>query len=715
MIESENVFMTDTLNSLQASVDTIDSKVAGIERLMAYLQSNSSFTAHNLQKGAYEIYRAQKQLSQYTIMDDFSNEILFYIRNSDLLFSSKSTYDTGMFAERIYRFTQWESQAFNEDISKADTIMVRCSDTAYCAATEGQRILTYIWPFPLLSKNPYASIIVPVREETVREIINIDITNGYVIVFDKDEQMIMEINKPDESLINSIHNSCIGDVSYNKITCNGEKYFITRVDSSKYGWKYYYVIPQKPTFQNMQSIIIQNVTMISITTIAGFFIIYLIARNNYMPLKQLMELISKSKITPGLINNKESELDVTHKELIFLYEEHRRLSESIYNNTSDVRSALIDALLYGKIPTRDYFNKKGKSIGMLITKQYLRIVNIFLDSTIEDNNDFENRLVSLIPGDLEVYFSYDSEKQFNLVVTSETTGRESLNKMLCRFIDDIKNRYGILCRVGVSNLFTAIQNADEAYIEAVTSSDMNSERNQSAICYFEDANYSIWSSQNVKAYPHKLFEQLETVILLRDKRQIQQTIEKLCNAISRSDISLFMARCLCMQTINCVMKTSIIIKLPQPIEWHQYDWFIISKVLNTKEFIMIIEEISSELCEKLPVISSPAIELENVLTYIHDHAYDSNFSIKTMAIEIGMSDSNLSHFFKQRIGRNISDYVNDLRIQKAKEYLCTTDMPVKEIVIKVGYYDVSSFIRKFKQLAGVTPGDFRKKKGTIAE
>ena len=39
--------------------------------------------------------------------------------------------------------------------------------------------------------------------------------------------------------------------------------------------------------------------------------------------------------------------------------------------------------------------------------------------------------------------------------------------------------------------------------------------------------------------------------------------------------------------------------------------------------------------------------------------------------------------------------------------LIHTEMPVKDIVLKIGYIDASSFIRRFRQVEGCTPGQYR--------
>jgi len=56
-----------------------------------------------------------------------------------------------------------------------------------------------------------------------------------------------------------------------------------------------------------------------------------------------------------------------------------------------------------------------------------------------------------------------------------------------------------------------------------------------------------------------------------------------------------------------------------------------------------------------------------------------------------------------------AEYLANLRLEKAKELLCNTDMLIKEISVAVGYYDEGSFSRRFKKHTGVTPGQYREK------
>ncbi|TVY07547.1 AraC family transcriptional regulator [Paenibacillus cremeus] len=98
--------------------------------------------------------------------------------------------------------------------------------------------------------------------------------------------------------------------------------------------------------------------------------------------------------------------------------------------------------------------------------------------------------------------------------------------------------------------------------------------------------------------------------------------------------------------------------------------------------------------------------IDRVIAYIHDH-YDVDLSQDQCARDFGISRTHLSKLFKKFKRISFSDYVTQVRMEKAKEMLRETDTPVTEISEKVGYLHTQNFIRVFKKVVGVTPGQFR--------
>lgn len=83
--------------------------------------------------------------------------------------------------------------------------------------------------------------------------------------------------------------------------------------------------------------------------------------------------------------------------------------------------------------------------------------------------------------------------------------------------------------------------------------------------------------------------------------------------------------------------------------------------------------------------------------------------IEKLARTTRLSASRLRRVFKHETGLTPAQYLKQLRIRKAKEYLETTFLSVKEIRREIGARDESHFIRDFKKVYGVPPAQFRSK------
>lgn len=100
-------------------------------------------------------------------------------------------------------------------------------------------------------------------------------------------------------------------------------------------------------------------------------------------------------------------------------------------------------------------------------------------------------------------------------------------------------------------------------------------------------------------------------------------------------------------------------------------------------------------------------EISKSLEYINQH-YADDLTLTEIAGYIGLNETYFSHLFKKTTGVNFTDYVNSLRIDKAKEILRTEDYSIYQVAEKVGYTNISYFSRIFKQWVGVGPFEYKK-------
>ena len=94
--------------------------------------------------------------------------------------------------------------------------------------------------------------------------------------------------------------------------------------------------------------------------------------------------------------------------------------------------------------------------------------------------------------------------------------------------------------------------------------------------------------------------------------------------------------------------------------------------------------------------------------YIEINYADSSLSIHDIAEAVGITDTYLSSIFTEYTGENLVTCLNRYRVDMAKELLINTNIIIKDIGFKTGFYTIQNFNRVFKRFTGSTPGDYRK-------
>lgn len=101
-----------------------------------------------------------------------------------------------------------------------------------------------------------------------------------------------------------------------------------------------------------------------------------------------------------------------------------------------------------------------------------------------------------------------------------------------------------------------------------------------------------------------------------------------------------------------------------------------------------------------------SIIIEKICKYIQEHLSE-DLSLVRLAELHYFNPSYLSRFFKQERGVKLSEYIDDCRMKKAKELLCSAELKVRDVALQVGYEAAHSFTRFFKKSTGMTPQEYR--------
>lgn len=110
----------------------------------------------------------------------------------------------------------------------------------------------------------------------------------------------------------------------------------------------------------------------------------------------------------------------------------------------------------------------------------------------------------------------------------------------------------------------------------------------------------------------------------------------------------------------------------------------------------------------------PYLDLLPVTEYLKE-SYMHKVVMSDLAKRVGMSVRKLQRRFQETFKTTPQSYVGKLRVLEACELLVGTKLPVTEIALRVGFYDHSAFSKKFSELIGVSPREYRKRYGTPSD
>jgi AraC-like DNA-binding protein len=83
-------------------------------------------------------------------------------------------------------------------------------------------------------------------------------------------------------------------------------------------------------------------------------------------------------------------------------------------------------------------------------------------------------------------------------------------------------------------------------------------------------------------------------------------------------------------------------------------------------------------------------------------------SMSEFAAQLGMTESRFSRFFRRATGNNFIDFVNRVRISRACLLLMESNRYITHICYDVGFNNVANFNRRFLEIKGMTPSEFRR-------
>lgn len=93
--------------------------------------------------------------------------------------------------------------------------------------------------------------------------------------------------------------------------------------------------------------------------------------------------------------------------------------------------------------------------------------------------------------------------------------------------------------------------------------------------------------------------------------------------------------------------------------------------------------------------------------FMIDSKFKERLSLEELSKEAGLSPTYLSRLFNKVLGKNISEYIMEIRISKSLEILKNPDATIAEVAVFSGFEDHAYYTRTFRKIKGMTPSEWR--------
>lgn len=255
--------------------------------------------------------------------------------------------------------------------------------------------------------------------------------------------------------------------------------------------------------------------------------------------------------------------------------------------------------------------------------------------------------------------------------------------------------------IGIGRAVEDIADIASSYSFAYTALDyavIQGERGKG--CWYDELPEALFKTHS---YPFHVIQGLASTMLRNDREGVRKLTEQIIYMIRMKELPSYYIRSLFYNAAGIYID-----KRRRSGREDEKDVPYISTQLSSWEMADLLKALLEEYLKDLSELEDlHSVPLARALSFINENYQSSGLSLADVAEHCGMTASYLSYLFKEKSGSNFKEYIDGLRLERAKHLLNETDMKVEEIARAVGYENSYSFTRFFKNNMGLTPKEFR--------
>ena len=487
-------------------------------------------------------------------------------------------------------------------------------------------------------------------------------------------------------------------------------YFVNEVTSELYGWRYVLLTPETMVKTSVEQIRTFFSIGLIVCLLLGLVLIRKLSIMNYAPLQNLMEKFP----------TKREAIDPAKGEYAFLQEEITSLIATsadmkrkiTHSNDSIKKKELINLLVMpfarrAEVDDGDHLREldHGENMVMLIKEKCWDTdepaseendnLKMFIIDNVFNEKVGEKFLCRMV--ELDGY-------QVMIVHDTDLSAREELLWEIAEDLQQIvREHFDLHITLAAGGIYENLAGIHESYMEALEADEFISILEQDSIDY-DDVRDNMLRKYD---YSMQAEERIVSAIRNNNAELASALIDRILEVnFSENRTSSNMRQCLLQELYCTLLKAADEKGCIERINISQNSF-------NIKHPLEELQGKYTELVQRICAYDDQQTGCgtnkefcHRVRNYVLENYQSYELNISQTARHFCMSPSNLSSIYKKETGKSLLKEINDIRVEKAIEFL-RQGYSVVETAEKVGISESSSFIRFFKKHVGVTPGQMK--------
>ena len=720
----EEEIQKNSSNNLQNAKNIVETQLDHLTSTEQKMYLNKMLRGFSLQDDTLTAIDVKDQLKAYCLLTPFLVDAVYYQEEDDYMVAASSSCLKEDFWNTMYFFENWDYESFRNDLETNTGAFFIPAQRVYVKKISYQRIVTLVVPLDtagkrcvmLLINEDFFTNILP-RPNMKEEVSAILDENGQVQVCVGEGSLLdavsAKISEADQSSGKNIHKSIDKDIKNTDqnvnqnaeiVTIGGKKYLRSCVYSPMYRWTYEtLVLIDSIEKETVYVQLLMSIICFAIIAVGAVGITYFM-KQNYNPLHSLE--VASNEIMKNEQNG--NEIDHVKTVLNYLNQQNQKMQAEELNRKETLKERFLLRWISGYYVDREQITEQAAKADITFCNKRYQVAVLFIGrGQPEKKQKCGEILLQDIPEGMNVFVSTQAEaEKIFLVVAYDEDGDETVQNYFSRCVNAVQKETGMNCCVAIGTSVGEIERLKNSYKEALKALQYRIILDDRKIIRYEEI--KDWNGNDVLDIQPR---RMENYVRNRDKEGLDNFMQTSLEEIKSRKMDIRQIHMLCNEFIYALESLIDHVNRDYFIEDPLYDNVTgILEYDTVRELMELLRLILCDIIDRLEEQRDRSIK-EKMIAYVAQNCFSAEFSTAAMAEKFNMSLSNLSRYFKKYMGSTLMDYVTELKINKAMELLMYGDRRIKDVAEEVGYSNVNSFVRRFKQVTGCTPGEYTQRMG----